>query len=422
MPTTLELALRFGTALFLGVLLGLERQRTQSQEESFAGVRSFGLITLLGGLVAYLQTTLQLTWLVIAAFGALAILIVISYYLTAQKGGIGITTELTALLAFLLGALCVWGELGLAAALAVASALLLTLKNWLHQVAERIELADVEATLKFAVITVIILPLLPNENYGPPPLDVINPYKIWLMVVLISGLNFVSYILVKVLGQEHGIGLTGILGGLVSSTAVTLGFSQRSKQEPAMVSAFALGILLAWTVMFFRVLAAVAVVNVDLAQRLGIGIGIMAVVSLAICGFLWWRERAKKSHDTASVKSGNNPFELGEAIKFGLMFGLITFIAKAAQEYLGSAGLYLAGALAGLTDVDAISLSMANLALTDPESAGIAARTILIAVISNTLVKSGMIVSLAHPDLRARMVPFTGLVLASGGAAVFLIG
>ncbi len=415
-----NLALRFAAALGLGLLLGLERQRTQGGgTTNFAGVRTVALVALLGGAAAYFQIELQLSWLLVAAFGAVVGLVWISYAITAFRGELGITTEITVLFAFLLGALCVWGWVGLAAALGVANLLLLALKEWLHRQVARIEAADIEATLKFAVITLIILPLLPNQNYGPPPLDVLNPYKIWLMVVLISGLNFASYILVKVVGQEHGIALTGILGGLVSSTAVTLGFSQRSKVEPLAAGSLALGILLAWTVMFFRVLVAVAVVNVALVQRLGVGIGLMAVISLGVCAFLWWRSRTQTK---GVVKSGPNPFELGEAIKFGLMFGLITFVAKAAQEFLGDAGLYLAGALAGLTDVDAISLSMANLALTEPDNATIASRTILIAVLSNTLVKSGMIVSMAAPQLRNQMLPIAALVLAAGGVAVFLIG
>src|SRR5512136_62958 len=415
----LNLAFRFAAALGLGMLLGLERQRRRRSGPSvFAGVRTMALVSLLGAAAAYVQMELDLPWLLVAAFGAVTGLVWVSYAITAYRGELGITTEITVLLAFWLGALCVWGWVGLAAALGVANLLLLALKDWLHDLAARIEAADVEATLKFAVITLIILPLLPNQNYGPPPMDVLNPYKIWLMVVLISGLNFASYVLVKVVGQEHGIGLTGILGGLVSSTAITLGFSQRSKTEPQAAEALALGILLAWTVMFFRVLIAVAVVNVALAQRLGIGIGLMALVSLGMCAWLWWRGRTQAR---GTVKSGPNPFELSEAIKFGLMFGVITFAAKAAEAFWGSAGLYLAGALAGLTDVDAISLSMANLALANPANASLAGRTILIAVLSNTLVKSGMIVSMAAPQLRNRMLPLAALVLGAGGVAVFLI-
>jgi len=163
----------------------------------------------------------------------------------------------------------------------------------------------------------------------------------------------------------------------------------------------------------------VALVNPALALRLLVGLGLMGGVCILISAFLWWRNR---TNEKGQVTKGHNPFELGEAIKFGLVFGLITFIAKAAEEYFGAAGLYLAGALAGLTDVDAIALSMANLAQADPASLGTAARTIIIAVMSNTLVKSGMVVSLAAPELRRVMLPFAGLVLAGGVVGALLVG
>ena len=246
------------------------------------------------------------------------------------------TTEVSALLAFVLGALCGFGQVGVASAAAVASLLLLALKDYLHQLARRVEIADIYATLKFALISVIILPLLPNETFGPPPIDVINPYKIWLMVVLIAGLNFVGYLLVKVLGNEHGIGLTGVLGGLVSSTAVTLSFSQRSRKEPAQSQAFVLAIVLAWTIMFVRVVVMTGVVYRPLAAPLGIALGMMTVAGLGVSLVLWRRSR---SRPTGTVTTGANPFELGEAIKFGLLFGVVTVAAKAAEVYLGEGRL-----------------------------------------------------------------------------------
>ena len=170
----LDLALRFGSALGLGVLLGLERERTKSQERSFAGVRTIGLIALTGALAAYFDEMLGLPWLALLLFGAVALLVVVSYAVTAARGELGITTEVTALLAFLLGWLCMRDHIGLAGGLAVASALILALKDWLHRLAQRIEARDVEATLKFAIVTLIILPLVPNETFGPPPLDVLN--------------------------------------------------------------------------------------------------------------------------------------------------------------------------------------------------------------------------------------------------------
>jgi uncharacterized membrane protein (DUF4010 family) len=415
----ITLALRFGAALGLGVLLGLERERTKSADKGFAGVRTFALISLAGALAAYFDEVLLLPWLALAVFAAVVGLVIVSYAVTARIGEVGITTEVSALIAFLIGSLCVRGYVPLAAGLGVATALTLALKDWLHRLAQRIESTDVEATLKFAIVTVIILPLVPNENFGPPPLDVLNPYKVWLMVVLISGLNFASYILVKIVGPQHGIAVTGLLGGLVSSTAVTLGFAQRSRQQPEQAPALALGILLAWTVMFFRVIVMVAIISRPAAAQLGVVMGGLALASLALCATLW--RRRQRTADTANVSAGENPFELGQALQFGLLFGVVTVIAKAAQVYFGEAGLYLAGAVAGLTDVDAIALSMANLAASEPESIGPAAKTIVIAAGANTLVKAAMVVFTGERHLRRLMLLATGVLLAVGIVLVVLV-
>jgi uncharacterized membrane protein (DUF4010 family) len=413
-----DLALRFGSALALGVLLGLERERTKSVERSFAGVRTIGLIALSGALAAYFDAMLGLPWLALLLFAAVALLVIVSYAVTAARGELGITTEVTALLAFLLGWLCMRDQIALAGGLAVASALVLALKDWLHQLAQRIEARDVEATLKFAIVTLIILPLVPNETFGPPPLDVLNPHQVWLMVVLISAVNFLSYILVKVVGPEHGFGLTGLLGGLVSSTAVSLGFAQRSRAQPEQSPALALGILLAWTVMFVRVVVIVAVVNLALAQRLLPVMAGLALTSLAICAWLWRRRVSQAGK--ADVAAGENPFELWQAVRFGLAFGVVILAARAAELYLGESGLYLAGAVAGLTDVDAISLSMANLVRGDGARTTAAVTTIVIAVVSNTLVKTGMAVVLGAPPLK-RLVGGAALALvAVGGLLLWL--
>ncbi|MEX2208503.1 MAG: DUF4010 domain-containing protein [Myxococcota bacterium] len=416
----LVVTLRFGAALALGVLLGLERERKKA-EHDFAGVRTFGLLALAGGVAAFLDVSLERPWLALGLFAAAAALVLVSYAVTAQRGEFGITTEISALLAFLLGFLCVYGHVTVATGLAVASGAMLALKEWLHRLAGRIESADVEATLKFAIVSAIILPLVPDQNFGPAPLDVINPYQIWLMVVLISGLNFASYLLVKIVGAEHGIGLTGLLGGLASSTAVTLGFAQRSRSQPAQALPLALGILIAWTVMFFRVVVLVAAVERSLAPRIGIAMAAFGVPAVAIGWGIWHRQRSKRSTEKASLNAGENPFELGEAIRFGLLFGVVTFVAKAAQVYLGDAGLYLAGAIAGLTDVDAISLSMAQLAHADAANAHPAALTIVIAVASNTLFKAGMVAFVGAPRLRNVILAATGVIVAVAAFTTWLL-
>lgn len=412
-----HLALRFAVAIGLGVLLGLERQRSKG-DDGGAGVRTFALIALSGALAGYLGENLGLDWLALAMFVAVAALIVGMYVVMAQRGDTGITTEVSALLAFLLGLLCAHGQLQLASWIAVAMALLLALKDWLHQLASRINTADVEATLKFGIVTLIILPLVPDINYGPPPLDVVNPYKIWLMVVLISALNFSSYLLIKVVGAEHGVGLAGLLGGLASSTAVTLGFSQRSRQADADASALALGIVLAWTVMFFRVAIMTALINWELGRQIAFVIGLLCVASLGACYWLWRRNRQR---ERGEVKPGSNPFELGEAIKFGLLFGVVVLVSRAAQVYLGDAGLYLAAAVAGLTDVDAITLAMANLAQSDTSSLRVAARAIIIAVMANTTTKCAMAIGLGSPELRRITLPIAVLLFVTGAAGALLL-
>lgn len=411
------LALRFAVALGLGMLIGLERERAKGQDGG-AGVRTFALIALAGAIAGHLQKDLGLDWLALAIFVAVGALLVSSYVLTAQHGDTGITTEVSALLSFLLGLLCAHGQLQMAAWVAVAMALMLALKDWLHQLARRIDASDVEATLKFAIVTLIVLPLVPDHDYGPAPLDVLNPYQVWLMVVLISGLNFISYLLIKIVGTEHGIGLAGLLGGLASSTAVTLGFSQRSRQAGADARSLALGILLAWTVMFFRVVVITGLVSGPLGLRLAMAMGALCLVSLGASYWLW---RRRPAQERGEVSAGQNPFELGEAIKFGLLFGVVVFVAKAAEVYLGEAGLYLAAGVAGLSDVDAITLAMAGLARDSAQNLDVAARAITIAVLANTLVKSGLAASLGSSELRRLTLPISAALFAAGALAAILV-
>jgi uncharacterized membrane protein (DUF4010 family) len=412
-----QLAISFAVAIGLGALLGLERERTKGGEGG-AGVRTFALISLSGAMAGYLDKYMGLSAVALALFVAIAVLIIGMYVVTGMRGDTGITTEVSALLAFLLGMLCVNGLLQLASWVAVMMALLLALKEWLHRLAGQINTADVEATLKFAIVTLIILPLVPNINYGPPPLDAVNPYKIWLIVVLISALNFASYLVIKVVGTQHGIGLVGILGGLASSTAVTLGFARRSKQDAAEAPALAMGILLAWTVMLFRVGIMTALLSWELGRKLALVLGVLSVANLGAC---WWLWRKSKAQPRGEVKSGNNPFELTEAIQFGLLFGVVVLLARVAQVYFGETGLYLAAGIAGLTDVDAITMAMADQAKVNPDTLTVGARAILIAVLANTMTKGAMAVGIGSPELRRIMLPVSLLLLGTGVAGLFLL-
>lgn len=412
----LDLAERLAAAVGLGLLMGLERERAQRADEvSFGGVRTFPLIALTGAAAAYAATVMQLPSLALMVFAAIGALVVVSYLAASRQGEIGITTEVSGLLSFVLGVLCLHGNVAVATAIAVIAVLLLALKDTLHALANRIEARDVEAALRFALITAIVLPLLPDRSYGPPPFDVLNPYRIWLMVVLIAGLDLAGYILVKVLGPEHGIGVTGLLGGLVSSTALTLGFAQRSKAHPAQSRALALGILLAWTVMFVRVVAEVAAVNRALVPRVASAVGALTLAGLVAIGLLHRGRHLAPA--TASVATPKNPLELRVAIRFAFLFAAITLGARVAEVYFGDAGLYAAGALAGLSDVDAITLAMANLAARSPEHVAVATHTIVIAALSNTGAKCGLVFALGSGPLRRAMAP-----IAAGLAAAGLVG
>ncbi len=415
-----DLALHYGIALLIGLLIGLEREHARMRDKvvSFAGIRTMPLIALLGCSAALL-TELHGGW----AFGILAILvgllISIGYAFSAHRGSVGLTSEVAAIVVFVCGALCFWDHMELAAGLSVVTFGLLATKPQLHGLAQRVSREDLYATLKFAIISLIILPVLPNQAYGPPPFDSFNPYKTWLMVVFISGISFLGYVLIKIVGSRRGIGLTGLLGGLVSSTAVTLSLSERSQDHPELARPFALGITVAWAMMFGRVIVEVAVLNSALLNALWLPLGIAMLGGLVFCVLYYFAQRTNESSDVHIA----NPFELGPAIKFGILYALILAVAKAAQFYFQDAGLYVAATVAGLADVDAITLSMADLAGVEGGVAlSTGARAVILAVLSNTIVKGGIAMTVGPRTLRRALLPPLAIMLLTGGlAALFLV-
>jgi len=411
---------RFGAALGIGILVGLQREYAfgDPDKEMFAGVRTFALMGLIGCAAALAADVLASPWAFIGIVLLLGALITVAYFVSAWRGEVGLTTEVSALVTIIAGALCYWDYLALAAAIAVATTVLLSLKLEMQTFVRRITREDVYATLKFAVITAIVLPVLPNQTFGPPPLDVLNPYKIWLMVVFISGIGFLGYVLIKVVGPKQGIGLTGLLGGLVSSTAVTLSFAQRSQKEAELAKPFALAITVAWTMMFSRVMAEVAALNAALLGVLWLPMAASAAAGLAYCIYLYLSQRTDKQGDVVF----SNPFELGPAVKFGLLYAIILLVSKAAQIYLGDTGVYLSSVIAGLTDVDAITLSMAELS---SAAGGVdlstAARAIVLAAMSNTAVKGGIVLTSGSSTLRRALLPGFILMLVTGIGIAFLV-
>ncbi|OQB86384.1 MAG: MgtC family protein [Planctomycetes bacterium ADurb.Bin126] len=413
---------RFGAALAIGLLIGLEREHAASreQEKIFAGVRTFPLLSLAGCTAMLLSETLSSPLPFVAVAALIGLLIAIAYTVGAQRGQIGMTSEVSAVITFLLGAVCYGEYFALAAAITVATMVLLSLKLEMRTLAEKLSQEDIYATLKFAVITAIVLPVLPNRTFGP--LDVLNPHKIWLMVIFISGISFLGYFLIKIVGPRRGIGLTGLLGGLASSTAVTLSFSQRSTRETALAKPFAMAIMVAWTVMFARVLVVVSALNRALFNQLWLPLGSAAVIGLCYCGYLFLAQRTHEAGDGATNDTFANPFDLGPAMKFGLIYAGILLVAKAAQVYLGETGIYLSSIVGGLTDVDAITLSLSQLSRSGTGALDLAtaARGIVFACISNTIVKGGLVLASGARELRRAMLP--GFLAVLGATLAVTLG
>lgn len=374
------LILKFLIALALGALIGIERERKKEGAE-FAGVRTFILIAILGTISAYLSQDFPYFWIV--SFAGLVVLVGLSYLVTTrQNDDVGITTEIAAFLTFVLGMLCFADEgMLLAPILAIIITSLLAIKPHLHQFAHRVSEKELINTLKFLIIAFVILPLLPDEVMGP--LAVFNPFQIWLMVVFISAISFTGYILMKFIGPERGLGVTGIVGGLVSSTAVATSMAARVKESGLLMKAAVFATVVASSMMFLRMLFEVSVINPALLPQLSAPMVVMGISGILL-GVIVWR-RAEIRQMDADLKL-DNPFSLKPALIFGALFLAILFLSKIANIYLGSSGVYLASIISGVADVDAITISMALLA-PDTISNNTAVTAITLAAISNTVFK-----------------------------------
>jgi uncharacterized membrane protein (DUF4010 family) len=292
---------------------------------------------------------------------------------------------------------------------------LLALKRPLHGFTARVSDDDVYATAKFVLLALVVIPLLPDRTYGP--LDVFNPFKVGLMIALVAGISFAGYVAARLVGSDRGLLVTGLLGGLVSSTAVTLTFAGRAKETPRLVPLLSVGILAASSTMFARILVVVAVVDRALLGALASSLGVMAASGYLIAVILF--RKAARKNEAAEPVDLQNPFELKRAVLFGLLYGAVLFAAKAAQVYIGETGLYASAILGGLTDVDAITLSLADLHLGGVDGS-VAVTGITLAAITNTMVKAAIAVIAGGRALGRRVAGALLVALLSGGAALLL--
>jgi uncharacterized membrane protein (DUF4010 family) len=415
----------FATALLIGALIGIEREKHKTDEGDVGtgGLRTFILFAQVGAIAGWMSQAANMPWLLVGGLVAVAVPVVVGYILEAraEPKDLGLTTEIAAIATYLLGAMATIGHTGLAVGLGIFTAAVLAYKQPLHGAVAKLGWDDVFAGLRLLIASFIVLPLLPNRAIDP--WGALNPYSMWLQVLLISGLSLVGYAATRWLGNDRGIAITGLAGGLVSSTSVTLSFAQQSRQRTETTANYALatGIVLAWCIMFLRVITEVLVVNRALLRSVLASFGAMGLVA-SVFAWIYFRRSTAPQRERSTSDAGvslRNPFSLTAAAKFAAFFAAVLLIVKIAQQNLPAESIYVVAALAGLADVDAIALSMAESARSD--DVRVAVNAIVVAALTNTLVKSGMVMILAAPPLKPPVLVASAAILASGvGIIVFL--
>jgi len=401
-----EVFKQLAIALGLGLLVGLQRERTDSH---LAGFRTFPLITLLGALCALLAQEFG-GWILGVGLAALAILIVVGNLPTIKSRDepSGVTTEAAMLVMFAVGG-CLMVELtAVAVTVAGTVAVLLHLKPEMHALAAKIGETDFKAIMQFVLVSLVILPVLPNQFYGP--YQVLNPFKIWLMVVLIVGISLGGYIIYKFVGPKAGAWAAGVLGGVISSTATTVSYARRGRETPAVTSLAAFVVLVASAIVFVRVCILIAATAPNFLAVAAGPMGVMFVALAAMAVWNWLSNRA----ESAPMPKQENPSELKAAFFFAAMYALVLLAVGAAREFFGQGGLYVVAILSGLTDMDAITLSMTQLVNSDKTSAETAWRCVLVASMSNLVFKAAIVAVVGGRRMFWRIAISFGAAFAIG--------
>jgi uncharacterized membrane protein (DUF4010 family) len=405
----------------LGALIGLIRQWSEQTEHGgktdFGGVRTHTFWAILGclGAVAsreFIPLALPIVIVVVAAH------LLVAHVRLGDPASPGSTSFASSLLTLFVGALVAWDHTQTAVVVAALTMVLLGLKQTIHDWTRSFTPADIRGTLQFVAITGVILPLVPNRAFGP--FDGFNPLSTWMMVVLISGLGFTGYIAMRLFGARAGILLTSLFGGLASSTASTLAFSRRSREEPELSLEYAFAVVVACTVMLPRIAIIIFFLSPALAFRIAPAFGLMMAPALIYAVWQGWVSRRAEKGAVASPAM-SNPLSLLTAIKFALLYAVIAFLVKAATQLDWQAGLLPLSFVSGLTDMDAISLSMANNSRSETVSLDLAARAVILAAIANSLLKAALAAGLGSPILRQRAGGVLLATAAVGTVAIFIL-
>jgi uncharacterized membrane protein (DUF4010 family) len=417
---TLELFQRLGVALAIGFLIGLERgwkARNEPEGTRAAGLRTHALGGLLGGVWGALAVTRGNDGLIAIAL-AFAVyscaVLLFRYRESLDEKTFGVTTVVAAMLTFALGALAVMGDMAVAGGMGVAAAALLAFKDVLHGWVGRISWLELRSGLLLGAMTFIMLPMLPDRTIDP--WDTINPFEMWLLTVMIAAISFAGYIAIKAVGDEAGIVMTGVAGGLASSTAVTVTLAEMAKEHPEKVAPLTSGALFASATMAARVLAVVAAVGTSILPQIALPIGLGGVALLGIAFYFLRQE--KNSVERSRLKL-TNPFELKTVLKFGLFLTAITAATKLLTRVGTGQGVYVLALFSGIADVDAMTLSMSRQA-SDPASVTLAANAILIVVAVNTVAKAVIGWVTGGAEFGKRMMAAAIVAIAAGGATFLL--
>lgn len=409
LPAGLEFLPRYAAALAIGLLMGLERERNPAAK---AGLRTFALTALFGVLATHLADKTGTPWLIVAGL-LLAGAMIIAAYLRqpVESGDPGTTTVSAVLICYGLGVLCWLDELQLAAMLGIGSTVLLYFKAELRGISQTLTRRDLISILQFAVLSLIVLPLLPNQGFGP--YGALNPHQIWWMVVLISGISLAGYAALRIVGQNRGTVLIGLLGGLVSSTATTLTFSRHARDNEAMGHLSIVVIVLANLVVLVRLAVVVGVLSgaifAELAPILAAGL---------ICGLLaagYGLHKLKPSGEAPELIV-SNPTEIRAAVTFGLLYAVVLMASAWLSDLAGPGGLYAVAAASGLTDVDAITLSTLRLVNMQNITSDQAVIAVLLAFVANLVFKSGLVWAIGGWSMARHVI--AGMAAIAGGLAV----
>ena len=414
-PVIPDWALNGGVALAVGLLLGLQRERhfARAKVEGMAGARTFPIVALLGAVAGLgASPPADMPWVAAAGFLALGSLVTAAHLRSSASGAVGITTEAMLLLTYALGVAAMLGRREAVAVMGVVTLVLASLKERLHGFAGRLTDEDESAAIKFAAVAFLLLPFLPDRDMGP--WHAINPYNVGLTVVLVAGISFAGYVAAKWVGPGKGLMVTGILGGLVSTTATTAAFARRSRETPELAPALAAATVASCAVLFPRLAVMAFVADSAFGSRLLPMIAPMAAVAILAAGVsLLLFQRG----GTAEVPL-KNPFQLLPAFLFALVYGVVVLAAKGGAETFGSNGVLVAGALAGTVDVDAVTLTAARLFATGTDGS-IAAKAVVIAVAMNSVSKTGIAFGVGNRGYAARVAVPLLATAAAGAATLF---